>query len=71
MYTLSRKQENITLPVRDLRGNVKIKLKVQRPSAQLYRDSPLYRGHLAWEALDAEVQHLDTIDLFHETLKKG
>ena len=71
MYKALRLIDNTVVPKRNLRSNVKIKLKVQRPSAQLYRDSPLYRGHLAWEALDAEVQHLDTIDLFHETLKKG
>ena len=64
IYKLSRNHDNTVVPVRELRGNTKIKIKVQRPKGKFYTDSPLYRGYQAWSKLDAEVQHMDTFTEF-------
>ena len=64
MYRESRNLENVVVPVRALRGNDKTKLKVQHPKGELYRKSPKYRGHLAWNKLEGTVQRLDSYEKF-------
>ena len=69
MYHLSRDVDNTVVPVRDLRGNSKIKIKVQRPKCALYKHSPLYRGHVEWCKLDAEDQKIDSHDMCMQNIK--
>ena len=40
LYSKSRDQDNIVVPVRNMRSNVKVKLKVQRPKVNMYHKSP-------------------------------
>ena len=70
MYRLSRDPEHVIVPVRELRGNVYIKLKVQRPKGETYRKSPKYRGHLAWNELGSEVQQLPSYEKFVTEIRK-
>ena len=60
MYRIAQQSDNVLVPLRVLRGNDKIKLKVQRPKGESYRKSPKYRGFLAWNKLKPDVQHLDS-----------
>ena len=46
MYQFSQKPNNTVTAPRVLRGDDKVRLKVQRPKGQLYCNSPLYRGLL-------------------------
>ena len=64
LYTLSRNPDNVVVPVRDLRGNAKVKLKVSRSKLGLYDKSPLYRGNILWNALDPALQHSATKRIF-------
>ena len=68
MYKFSQHVDNVVVPPRVLRGNDKVKLKVSRPKANLYRKSPLYRGHLVWNKLDASVQHKGSKNSFLNAL---
>ena len=70
MYKYAGDPENVMVPVRALRGNVKVKLKLQRPGGELYRRSPQYRGFLEWNELDAEVQKLPCYKSFVNDVKK-
>ena len=70
MYKLSCDPNNVVIPVRDLRGNINVKLKVQRPKGETYRKSPKYRGHLAWNKLTSNVQRLDSYEKFCNEVKK-
>ena len=70
MYKQSRNPDNLVVPVRALRSNKLMKLKLQRPKGQLYRDSPLYRGSFNWDKLTPERQQIVTLDLFVNTIKK-
>ena len=66
MYKMSRDDDNVVVPVRVLRNN--IKLKVSRPKKEIYRTSPLYRGKLLWDELNESTQHALSIDLFKSKL---
>ena len=67
MYHRSKDLSQIMVPVRELRNNANIKFKVNRPILESFRKSPLYRGMLGWNKLEAVVQHANTVDIF----KKG
>ena len=69
MYKFSRNPDNVVVPVRILRDNLRIKLKVQRPKDQLYRNSPLYRGYRVWSKLDPNVQASISLGKFMNTVK--
>ena len=64
MYRMSKNLDNIMIPVRVLRNNINIKFKVNRPILESFRSSPLYRGMLSWDSLDAVVQHSVTLEIF-------
>ena len=64
MYTQSKDQNNVMEPVRVLRGNNKVQLKVRHPKGALYRKSPLYRGRALWSELDEHVQKSLTKKIF-------
>ena len=68
MYKRSGVDENIVLPVRDLRSSNKIKLKVCRLKCKLYRRSPLYHSELLWDRLDAAQHHKMSRNLFPASL---
>ena len=69
MYKFASQPDNVVVPVRILRDHDKIKLKVQRPKDQLYRNSPLYRGYRLWSKLDAEVQSAASLGKFKNLIK--
>ena len=52
------------VPCRVLRSNAKLKVRLQRPSGQQYRNSPLYRGVSVWGKLLPEGQKITTLGLF-------
>ena len=64
MYKLSRDESNTLSPVRALRANARVKLKVRRAKGALYDRSPLYRGNCEWKLLKPEVQHSGTKTIF-------
>ena len=68
MYKMSRDDDNVVVPVRVLRNNSNIKLKVSRPKKEIYRTSPLYRGKLLWDELNESTQHALSIDIFKSKL---
>ena len=70
MYRMSRIPDNVVAPVRVLRCNDKIKIRTQRPKGELYRKSPKYRGMLAWNKLQGNVQRLEPFGKFVSDLKK-
>ena len=57
MHKVSLDSDNVIVPTRMLRGNIKVHLKVQKSSAALYDKSPLYRGARYWDMLDPIIQH--------------
>ena len=60
MYKHSRNPDNLIVPVRVLRSNVMMKLKLQRPGGYLYPKSPLYRGAVEWDKLPPDKQEILT-----------
>ena len=71
MYKQSRVPDMLVAPRRVLRSNAKLKLKLQRPEGQHYRDSPLYRGAIMWYRLEPAEQKLATYDLFMNKIKNN
>ena len=69
MFKHMRDPDNLVVPVRALRSNTKRKPKLQRPTGQLHRDSPLYRGSLEWDKLDAADQTIASYERFMNKLK--
>ena len=57
-------------PPEYLGDNIQIKLRTQRPKGELYRKSPKYRGMLAWNKLEGNVQRLEPYGKFVSELKK-
>ena len=64
MYSLSQSPHNVIVPVRVLRGNSKVKLKVHRSNGGLFDKSPLYRGQILWNKLDGTHQMSASKKLF-------
>ena len=60
LHKLSKKTENVLDAPRILRGNDKIRLKCHRAMKQIYEKSPMNRGLILRNALDADIQHTDT-----------
>ena len=69
MYKHTRNPDNLIVPARTLCSNVMMKIKLQRPKGQLYRDSPLYRGSFLWDKVPPNKQEIVTYDLFMNTVK--
>ena len=70
VHKFASSPDNVMLPTRVLRSNVNRKIKLQRPKGQCYRDSPMYRGMLLWDKLEAKTQNIMDYDAFMETVKK-
>ena len=70
VHTFASSPDNVIIPVQVLRNNDKRKLKLQRPKGQLYRDSPMYRGMLLWDRLEATTQNIMDHDSFMIAIKK-
>ena len=71
MYKHTRDEDNLIVPGRVLRSNVMRKVKLQRPSGQLYRDSPLYRGAMEWDKLTVIEQDTDSCAKFAQLIKEA
>ena len=69
MYKHSRNADNLIIPTRVLRSYVQMKIKLQRPKSQLYRDSPLHRGAALWDKVLPPDQELMSLDLFMAKMK--
>ena len=65
-----RKSECIKRPVRVLRGNCKVKLKLMTKCTGKYQNSPLYRGSAVWDSLILEVQKSLTVLTFAKAICK-
>ena len=70
MYKFAKDPANVVVPVRALRGNVKVKLKLQRPVGEQYRKSPQYRGFLLWNELEPVTQKIDCYRKFVDKVKE-
>ena len=70
MYKMSLDPDNVIVPVRELRGGAKIKLKRSRPHKDIYYKSPLYRGTQLWDRLDGVKQHSTNRENFLKSLTK-
>ena len=71
MYKVSLDSDNVIVPARMLRGNIKVQLKVQKSSAALYDKSPLYRGVQHWDRLDPIIQHSNDKSTFKNNLYRA
>ena len=71
MYKHSKEAEN-QRPRRHrrTRGDMKVKLNVERPKRTKYRSGPLYRGMLIWDNLEVHIQEQPDIYQFKTELKK-
>ena len=70
MYKRAQIRDNIVPHNRELRGANKVKLKVPFPHKDSYLKSPLYRGMLAWDELNAEQQNAISRDSFLNKITK-
>ena len=52
------------MPVRVLRGNVKVRFKLMTQCTGKYLKSPIYRGSALWDTLTPEVQRSVTMNVF-------
>ena len=69
LHKLSRNPENVIIPPRILRGNDKVKLKLERAKTDIYEKSPLYRGRPLWDTLPSKVQKLVSNRKFNSGIK--
>ena len=70
MYRHSQDRENLAArPNRRTRGDLKVKLKVERPKRSKYRTGPLYRGMQAWDELPLHIQELPDVAQFKNKVK--
>ena len=69
MYKHSRVSDNLIAPMRVLRSNVMMKLKLQRPKGNQYKLSPLYRGSFVWDKLHADDQKIATYECFMNKIR--
>ena len=70
MYKRAQNRDSVVPHGRELRGANKVKLKVPFPHKDSYLKSPLYRGMLAWDELNAEQQHAISRDSFMNKITK-
>ena len=70
MYRHSQVKGNLaSKPNMRTRGDLKVKLKVERPKRSKYRSSPLYRGMQVWDELPLHLQELPDVAQFKTKLK--
>ena len=58
LHKMSQIPDNLIVPVRELRGNDSVKLRIPRSKKWIYDRSPLYRGATPWNDLEPDVQRL-------------
>ena len=68
MHRMSQDPERLVVPVRQLRGNAKKKLKTPRIKKAIYAKSPLHRGVQLWNELDEVTQHIPSKKDFSKSI---
>ena len=70
MYSISRKADEVLVPTRVLRANLKVQLKPKRVIKDIYTMSPYFRGSRLWDRLQPEQQRSPNTLAFMNSLCK-
>ena len=69
LFYRSKKRRYLKVPVRNTRGNTKVKFNVMSRTTTKYLNSPFVRGTSIWDKLPVDMQKCDTIGEFKKLLK--
>ena len=69
LYSYSKAETNIKVPVRYTRAATKVVFKIPSRCTDKFLSSPLYKGTKLWNNLDVTVQRSETIDNFMKLTK--
>ena len=69
LYSYSKAETNIKVPVRYTRAATKVVFKIPSRCTDKFLTSPLYKGTKLWNNLDVNVQRSETIDNFMKLTK--